>query len=325
MFFTLRFDFRNPPMAGTTMGDRYAAALDMCEWADELGCASVVVSEHHGSPDGYLPSPLMMLAAMAQRTTRMRLMVGALIVPLHDVLRLAEDIIVLDNLSNGRVDLIVAGGYAREEFVMFDVPMNERGRRVTEAVHTLRAAFSGDSFEFRGRNVRITPEPCQPNGPNILMGGGSEPAARRAARIGDGFVPNTPEAWDWYREELVVLGKADPGPFAGGETINIVLAEDPAEGWELMAPYFLHEMNEYGLLQAEDGVASPYRTVDSVEQLRASGRYRIITPDEFVAELRSSPFPTAALHPLCGGMPPALAWESLQLFERQVLPQFQSA
>ena len=68
MLFALRFDFRNPEFAGTTMADRYAAALDMAEWADRLGCVSIAVSEHHGSPDGYLPSPIPMLAAMAART-----------------------------------------------------------------------------------------------------------------------------------------------------------------------------------------------------------------------------------------------------------------
>src|SRR5262245_57017872 len=126
MLFSLRFDFRNPPMAGSSMADRYAAALDMVEWADALGCVSSGVSEHHGSADGYLPSPLPMLAAMAQRSTTARLAIAALIVPFHDPLRLAEDIAVVDNLSRGRVDLILAAGYAREEFAMFDVPMNER-------------------------------------------------------------------------------------------------------------------------------------------------------------------------------------------------------
>lgn len=81
MLFSLRFDFRNPPIAGTTMAERYAAALDMVEWADALGCVSIGVSEHHGSADGYLPSALPMLAAMAQRSTSARLGIGALLAP----------------------------------------------------------------------------------------------------------------------------------------------------------------------------------------------------------------------------------------------------
>ena len=165
VLFGIRFDFRNPAFAGTTPAERYAAALDMAEWADDLGCVSIAVSEHHGSPDGYLPSPLPMLAAMAARTTNVRFMVAALIAPFHDPLRLAEDLIVLDHLSAGRVDVVVAGGYVREEFAMFGVPMSERGARVTETVATLKAAFTGEPFEFRGRTVHVTPAPYRPGGP----------------------------------------------------------------------------------------------------------------------------------------------------------------
>src|SRR5438067_3204937 len=193
LLFGMRFDFRNPDVAGTTMAARYATALDMAEWADRLGCVSIAVSEHHGSPDGYLLSPLTMLAAMAARTTNVRFLVAALVAPFYDPLRLAEDMIVLDHLSRGRVDLIVAGGYVREEFAMFGVPMSERAQRVSEAVATLKAAFTGEPFEFRGRTVQVTPPPYRPGGPSIMLGGSSEPAARRAARIAEGFIPAVPD------------------------------------------------------------------------------------------------------------------------------------
>ena len=89
-----------------------------------------------------------------------------------------------------------------------------------------------------------------------------------------------------------------------------------------MAPFFLHENNAYGTWQAQDGVATPYHSVDDIEQLRATGRYRVMTPEEFVVDLKAAPFPFAFLHPLCGGMPPDLAWSSLRLFENEVLPAF---
>jgi alkanesulfonate monooxygenase SsuD/methylene tetrahydromethanopterin reductase-like flavin-dependent oxidoreductase (luciferase family) len=322
VLFGLRFDFRNPAFAGTTFGERYAAALEMAEWADRLGCVSIAVSEHHGSPDGYLPSPLPMIAAMAARTTNVRFMVAALVAPFYDPLRLAEDLVVLDHLSTGRVDLIVAGGYVREEFAMYGVPMRERGQRVTETVATLRAAFTGEPFEFRGRTVQVTPPPYRPSGPAIMLGGSSEPAARRAARIADGFIPSVPEVWDFYRDEVQQLGRPDPGPSPVGGNRTIALAEDAEEGWEQMAPYFLHETNAYGAWQAQDDIASPYRTVDDIDELKARGQYCVLTPDELVAELKAAPFPFALFHPLCGGMPPDLAWTSLRLFEHDVLPAF---
>ncbi|MGW1756811.1 LLM class flavin-dependent oxidoreductase [Streptomyces mirabilis] len=320
--FALRFDFRNPAQAGTTMADRYAAALDMAAWADRLGCARITVSEHHGSPDGYLPAPIPMLAAMAARTTDVRFLVAALIAPFHDPLLLAEEMIVLDNLSRGRVDLVVAGGYVHEEFALFGVPMNERAKRVTEVVTTLKAAFTGEEFTYRGRTVRLTPAPFRPGGPSVSLGGSTEPAARRAARIADGFIPSVSEVWEYYRDEVLKLGRPDPGPSPIGRNQVVALAEDPDKGWEQMAPFFLHETNAYGAWQAQDHLAAPFRSVTGADELRESGQYRVLTPERFVAELKSPPRPFTQLHPLCGGMPMELAWSSLRLFEREVLPAF---
>lgn len=323
MLFGLRFDFRNPEFAGTAMADRYAAALDMAEWADRLGCVSIVLSEHHSSPDGYLPSPIPMLAAMAARTTNVRFMIAALIAPFHDPLRLAEDLVVLDNLSRGRVDVLIAGGYVREEFAMFGVPMSERVKRVTETVKVLKAAFAGGPFEHHSRTVDVTPRPFSANGPGVMLGGSSEPAARRAARIADGFIPSVPEVWDFYRDEVQKLGRPDPGPSPTSDNEVVAFAEDVEDGWRRMAPFFLHETNAYGAWQAQDDVATPFRTVDDVNDLRSTTRrYRIVTPVQFVEEQRRSIFPFALLHPLCGGMPIDLAWSSLRLFEREVLPAF---
>jgi alkanesulfonate monooxygenase SsuD/methylene tetrahydromethanopterin reductase-like flavin-dependent oxidoreductase (luciferase family) len=322
MLFSLRFDFRNPAFAGTAVADRYAAALDMAQWADGLGCVSIAISEHHGSPDEYLPSPVPMLGAMAARTSAVRLMVAALIAPFYNPLRLAEDLLVLDNLSRGRVDLIVAGGYVSQEFAMYGIPMAERAARVTALVSTLKDAFTGEPFEYQGRTVHLTPAPFRPGGPTIILGGSSEAAARRAARIADGFIPSVPEVWDFYRDEVQELGRPDPGPCPVPANQVVALAEDPEAGWAAMAPYFLHEMNAYGTWQAQEGVATPYRKTDDADDLRESGQYRVVTPEQFVAEARAAPFPFAMFHPLCGGMPVDLAWSSLELFEQKVLPAF---
>ncbi len=322
MLFGLRFDFRNPPFAGTTMAERYSAALGMAEWADRLGGVSVAVCEHHGSADGYLPSPVPLVAAMAARTEQIRFTIAALIAPFNDPLRVAEDLAVLDHLSEGRVDVIVAGGYAEQEFEMFGVPISERPRRVTEMVATLKSAFTGEPFEFRGRTVRITPAPFRPDGPGVLLGGSSEPAARRAARIADGFVPSDPSVWAFYRDEMIVLGKADPGPWAIGGSSLVVLADDPDAGWEQLSPFFLYENNAYAAWQPESGVATGYHPIEDAETLRSTGRYRVLTPEVFVAEMKATPVPFTVFHPMCGGIPPHLAWQSLRLFEHEVLPAF---
>lgn len=320
--FSLRFDFRNPAFAGVHMADRYAAALDMAQWADENGCANIVVSEHHGAKDGYLPSPAVMLAAMAARTRSIRFSIGALIAPFHDPLRIAEDLCVLDNLARGRLDIVVAGGYAHEEFEMFGIELRERPKRVTETVETLRAAFSGQPFSYRGRNVQVTPPSNRPGRPLVLMGGASEPAARRAARIGDGFVPSTPDVWEFYRDEVIALGRADPGPCPFPIVKVTALADDAEAGWRELASYFLYETNAYGQWQAQDDISSPYRTRSGTEELRAAGNYEVLSPDALIAQLRAMPIASVSFHPMCGGIPPAKAWESLKLFEREVLPAF---
>jgi alkanesulfonate monooxygenase SsuD/methylene tetrahydromethanopterin reductase-like flavin-dependent oxidoreductase (luciferase family) len=316
MIFGLRFDCRNPAFAGVDNAERYRALLDMCAWADERGAMFVGLSEHHGSDDDYLPSPLAMAAAVAARTKTVRIGINALIAPFHDPLRLAEDAAVVDLLSGGRLDLTIAGGYVKDEFDMFGVATSERPARVREAVTTLRAAWTGEPFEFRGRTVRIRPRPAQPGGPRIMLGGSSEPAARRAARIADGFLPSEPGCWRFYRDECLRLGKPDPGPGMPLNADVVVLAEDPEAAWPELGPYFLHETNAYGAWQAAANVAATYEPMESIDALRAGGQYRILTPDDYAAELKAAGgLALAVLHPMVGGIPPDLAWRHLRLFE----------
>lgn len=320
MIFGIRFDCRNPGFAGVDLADRYRALLDMCEWADRRGALFVGLSEHHGSDDDYLPSPLVMAAAIAARTAKVRIGIHALVASFHDPLRLAEDAAVVDVLSGGRLDLTIAGGYVKEEFDMFGATLSERPARVREAVATLRAAWTGEPFEFRGRTVRVRPRPVQPGGPKILLGGTSEGAARRAARIADGFIPSEPACWQFYREECLKLGKPDPGPgMLSGQGDVVILAEDPEAAWTELGPYFLHETNAYGAWQAAANVEATYEPQESIDALRAGGQYRILTPDDYAAELKAAGFAFAVLHPMVGGIPPDLAWRHLRLFEAAFL------
>src|SRR5947209_8779798 len=102
---TLRFDLRNPRFAGVSTAERFRSAIEMVEWAEQhAGAVAVSISEHHASDDGYLPAPLVFAAALAARTRSVRIAIAALIAPFYDPLRLAEDIAVVDALSEGRVD-----------------------------------------------------------------------------------------------------------------------------------------------------------------------------------------------------------------------------
>ena len=322
--FGIRFDLRNPAWAGTDMADRYAAALDMAAWADDAGAYLVVLSEHHGVDDGYLPSALTMAAAVAARTTKVRILISAVVSSFHDPIRLAEDAAVVDLISRGRLDLVVTNGYVPSEFEMFGRSLSERPRRTTEAVRVLKAAWTGEPFDVDGRTVRVTPRPHQPNGPSITLGGSSEAAARRAARIADGFQPSTDAVWEFYREERIALGKPDPGPPLGADSGFLHVADDVDAAWRVIAPHARHDADSYATWAAAGGVpTAPGITVGmSDEALRSCGRYRVVTPDELVAELADAgPFAFTMLHPLMGGLPPAVGWDGLRRFAAEVLPK----
>src|SRR6266540_3825794 len=96
-----------PMGSGRTFAREYRETLDLVRLAESMGFDSAWVSEHHGASDGYLPSLLPMLAALAASTERMQLGTGVVLAPLHDPLRLAEDAAVVDQLSGGRM----ADGY----------------------------------------------------------------------------------------------------------------------------------------------------------------------------------------------------------------------
>ncbi|MDE0237378.1 MAG: LLM class flavin-dependent oxidoreductase, partial [bacterium] len=249
------------------------------------------------------------------------IMLAALIAPMHDPLRIAEDLAVLDRISKGRISVTVAGGYVPSEFEMFGYTTGDRVRLTVEMVETLKAAWTGEPFEFRGRTVRVTPTPYQNPRPAIWLGGSGEKAARRAAHIADGFLPTMPEFWDFYRDEVIQLGRDDPGPATSGGVGYLHITHDPDATWAKVAPHALHEMNAYGQWADESGAATGYEPVNDADALRAMGMHHLISPAEAIDMIQAmGDFDALMFHPLMGGLDPALAWENLRLFETEVLP-----
>jgi alkanesulfonate monooxygenase SsuD/methylene tetrahydromethanopterin reductase-like flavin-dependent oxidoreductase (luciferase family) len=313
---------RAPAGGPGNIRDLYAAALDMAEWAEAHGGVQIVVSEHHASPDGYLPSPLLLASAMAGRTRRIAIQVAALIVPLHDPIRLAEDMAVLDILSRGRVSYVTAVGYRPEEYGMFGRDFAGRGRRMEDCLGAIQNAWTGEPFEFEGRAVQVTPVPATPGGPPLFMGGNSAIAARRAARFGMGLLAQglNPEIGEIYADECRRLGR-EPGLCINPPPDTVTsafIATDPDRAWREIGPFLLHDARMYA--EWMGGMRSVTRSVaTTVDELRdQQGPYRIFTPEEAVEHIRASGL--LLLQPLCGGLPPQLAWPSLELLAEQVLP-----
>lgn len=182
--------------------------------ADEVGFESIWTVEHVVVPVGYasqypystdgrmpgnneripIPDPIVPLAYAAALTKRVKLGTGILILPQRHPVYVAKEMATLDVLSQGRALLGVGIGWLEEEFKVVGVPFRERAGRTEESVRALRSLWGPDASSFQGRYyqwgpVESYPKPVQPGGVPIIVGGHVEGAARRAARVGNGFFP----------------------------------------------------------------------------------------------------------------------------------------
>jgi alkanesulfonate monooxygenase SsuD/methylene tetrahydromethanopterin reductase-like flavin-dependent oxidoreductase (luciferase family) len=161
--------------------------------AERMGFDGFALTEHHFWYDGYCPSLLTVLAGIARRTERITLLPLAMLLPLRDPLRAAEEIAVLDHLSRGRLALGFGYGYRSEEFEGFELDKKGRGTRFSEQIEILRAAFADDGFSHDGKyysysDVSMSPKPAQKPHPPFWLAGGTQAAtARRAGRLGISF------------------------------------------------------------------------------------------------------------------------------------------
>lgn len=322
---TLAFDMRAPDL-GANATALYAAALEQCAWADGLGFTDVQLMEHHASTDGYLPSPIVLGSAVAGVTSQLDIRLCLVLLPLYDPLRIAEDLAVLDLVSGGRLRLTVGLGYRREEYEQFGVDMRRRPSLMEEAVETLKLAWSGEPFDFRGRRVRVLPRPAQRPRPLITMGGASPASARRAARIADAYYPVAPRLYEIYQDELLALGKRPSAAHGDAVTtsddVYVFVAEDPEHEWALIAPHTAHDTREYASwIDGRRG--GSFSLVDDIDQLKTLGNYRVWTPSECIDRARERG--ALVFKPLVGGLDPAVGWRSLQLFADKVLPHLRGS
>jgi alkanesulfonate monooxygenase SsuD/methylene tetrahydromethanopterin reductase-like flavin-dependent oxidoreductase (luciferase family) len=314
----LAFDMRAPAFGADPVA-LYRAAVEQSAWADRHGFSSVTVMEHHASTDGYLPSPIVLGSAIAGVTNALDIRLSLVLLPLYHPLRAAEDLAVLDLVSEGRLRLTVGLGYRDEEYDQMGVNMKRRPSLMEEAVETLKLAWTGEPFEFRGRTVRILPRPAQRPRPAIAMGGASPASARRAARIADGYQPLAPRLYEIYLQELEALGKPWPSPprSTSGGGLYVFVADDPEREWARIGPHAAHDTNEYA--RWIGGRRGTFAPVENLEELRRTGNYRVLTPDECVEHAREQGGVT--FKPLAGGLDPEVGWRSLELFADKVLPR----
>ena len=320
--FTLRFDMR-APATGAAATELYAAALDMAGWAETRGCLSALLCEHHMADDGYLPAPLTLASAMAARTTTLPITIAVVILPLHDPIQLAEEMAVLDIISNGRVTYVAAIGYRPGEYAMYGVDYHQRGQIAETKLSGLLKAKTGLPFEYEGRRGQVTPAPVTPGGPMVAWGGGSLAAARRAGRFGIGFFAQKgdPELGVAYEEAARSAGH-EPGMCIltpADAVTTMFVAEDVDAAWDELGPYLMHDVRSYAAWNEGNTDTASLSFAATAEELRnENGSHRIVSVSEAIDYVRAgAPLP---LHPLIGGLPPAIAWRYLQTVSEKVMP-----
>lgn len=322
--YTIRFDLRVPDFATTTHAAQYAACLEMCQWAERHGFGAVSIAEHHGLDDGYLPAPLSLAGVILGRTSQMLVSVAACVLPLHDPVRIAEQVAVLDNAAPGRIALIAGVGYRDDEFAMAGVPMRDRGRLMDEGLSVLLQAWTGEPFEYRGRTVRVTPKPVTQPRPMLMVGGSGPAAARRAARFGAPLLAmaDDPSLAAVYDEACRAEGFAEGFAIIPTRIGMVHVSDDPERDWARIGPHAVFDASTYHSWSRDDQRSALDVAGTTIDEVRRTGVYRVVTPDECVALAQElGPMGTMLFHPLMGGMSPEIGWEGLELFASKVLPR----
>lgn len=297
--FGILHDFR--PRNGAEHARHYAECLDEVALADRLGLDAVWLSEHHLTSDGMAPAPLVLAAAIAARTSRIRIGTSVLVLPLHHPLRVAEEAAVVDLLSCGRLVLGVGQGYAEREFAAFGAPRRDRARLLEEGVAALRSVLSTG----RLGELTVTPSPMRPV--PVYVGGVTEAGLRRAARLGDGVIVYCATPAD-LRDRRALLDTIAPDvPLICTSVLHV--AESADQAWAEAAP----------------GIAYLEEQIRGVPPALRREDYLVGTPDEVAAhlgelrdELRFEHFAHWARLP---GLSHDRAMASLELYANEVVPR----
>jgi alkanesulfonate monooxygenase SsuD/methylene tetrahydromethanopterin reductase-like flavin-dependent oxidoreductase (luciferase family) len=225
------------------LAEQYENRLKLIEFYDTAGFRTYHMSEHHATPLSQTPSPSVFLAAVAQRTTRIRLGPLVYVLPAHHPLRLAEEICMLDHLSHGRLEVGIGRGASAHELHYFGVDPEQAPAMYVEAFNVIRQALTRPQVDFHGKHytfedVPIEMKPRQRPHPPFWYAvpvpeGAAWPAQNGINIVCAGPVAKVREVTDRYRAEWAAAGRApDELPLVG---INrfVIAADSDREAMEL--------------------------------------------------------------------------------------------
>lgn len=323
------YDFRNPPQWRRPWEQLYAETLDVIAETETLGFQGAWLPEHHLAEDGYLPSPLVALAAVATRTKTMRIGTGIALAPLYNPVRFAEDAALVDILSNGRLDLGLAIGYRKRETAAMGVDFTKRGARFDEFLEIVTRLWAGETVDFAGKHFQIEGAQVRPpvarGSIPLYLGGFADKALDRVARYAQGYV-GSPDVCDSYVEKLREQGKDPASARIRVTGLTVVVARDPEAAMEELAPHFLHVNNSYSEWNAEDQALGMHgMKIKTLDEYKASGDLQILTPEAAIAMFKKMQTRMPLEHFMMGmpaGLPPERFLHYARDFAQDVLPAF---
>ena len=309
-----------------TMTDVYSATVEQAVLADKLGFDHLWFSEHHFLEDGYLPAFQPLAGAIAARTTQIRISNDIALLPLYHPVRLAEELAVLDHISNGRMEFGIGMGYVPKEFEAFGVPLKNRVSMTDEAIEILRLAWKDEPFSFKGKryelsNINVYPKPVQPLGPPLWIAAMKEPGALRAARFETNLLPQgrREDVLDPWRNELKAQGK-DPNDYRVGIIRSVYVTDDKERDWPVIREAERFRMGVYNTFMAETQDEYGWGSGDGIPQNVIIG-----TPSEVIGQLKAFIDAYGITDIATSGLPPGIDPEfmaaNLERLAREVIPE----
>ncbi len=275
----LYIDMRNRPASGRPWAAHYGRWLDRIAEADRLGCEIVWLTEHHFFDDGYLPQVWTMAAAIAARTSFIRIGAAVALLPLHSAIETAEQIALVDVISGGRIEPGFGVGYRRPEYQAFNGDFKRRYGEYRTRIGALRSLWG----EAPGADRTVTPPPVQT--PMPMWGGfGGPQGARLAGELGLGLQSRSPELLQPYREGLAAGTHGEGAARMAGQ-LELFLTDDPERTWAEIQPFVAYRWESYNRYMFEgtrrEAEAPQHFDVGSIRS-----RFLLGTPDQVAQEIR---------------------------------------
>ena len=314
-------------------GHYYPEALEEVTRAEELGFASVWMEEHHSVANHYWPSPFTVLAGFATRTSRVTLGTDIAVAAFYHPVRLAEEVTLLDVMSNGRAVLGIALGYKPDEFALYGVDLARRGARLEEQLAIVKGLWTQDRVSFKGTYYtvegRLEPRPVRRPHPPLWIGGWGDLTLRRAATLGDNWIPGpTADLARLLAGKRQFLGNLEaagrPTPTEWPLTRDVIIADTDARARELAEEHIMVAYRK----EYAGGWRHPFidaSIATDLDKLMAD-RFVIGGPDQCVRQIRRFVEQYGMTHLICRtffpGMPHAHIMRELELLAREVMPAF---